>query len=114
MSDSKHSNSERRSETRFELRVPAKYLADDCRGKGTVENISRSGAWLDEVSKSPPAGTRLSLELRFFDGGAITLSARVVREADNGFAVQFVDVNPRTRELLEALLPSAADLTRKS
>ncbi len=96
------------SAPRFSLGIPARYQVrgEDLTATGRIENISKSGALLDDQSSEVPVGSRVRLSFSLYpDSRPIRLSAEVVRIAASGFAVRFTDVDPRNRKLLEAALP---------
>ncbi len=103
------------SAPRFSLGIPARYQVrgEDLTATGRIENISKSGALLDEQSYEVPVGSRVRLSFSLYpDSRPLQFSAEVVRIATCGFAVRFTNVDPRNRKLLEAALPMLDALKR--
>jgi hypothetical protein len=100
-------------ERRLALRVPVHGFAV-CYGDalpvcGRIENISRSGALLDIAGT--PSGAMLELELKVGTGTA-RVTARPVRIEQGArrtkLALQFADLSPMDREVLDAAIDEAA------
>jgi hypothetical protein len=74
-----------------------------------------TGARIEEATIPMSEGT--SLRMTFgsgIDGSSIRLSARVVRQTDSGFAVEFVSPDGPTRERLEVLVSEFGSLPPRS
>jgi hypothetical protein len=108
---------ERRAHPRVSLsdrKNPSRVLAS------TIVDLSLSGALL-EVGATLTPKSRYTVRLEKPDGPPLELSGEVVRSYVHGFdkdakglpavkyraAIQFVDVDPETRDDLERLLPPA-------
>jgi hypothetical protein len=108
---------ERRAHPRVSLKEresPARVVAS------TIVDLSLSGALLEVGSTLPPK-SRYTVQLERAEGGPIELSGEVVRSYVHGFekdekglpavkyraAIQFVDVDPETKDDLEQLLAPA-------
>ncbi len=103
------------SAPRFSLGIPARYQVrgEDLTATGRIENISKSGALVDDQSYEVPVGSRVRLSFSLYpDSRPLQLSAEVVRIATSGFAVRFTNVDPRNRKLLEAALPKLDAINR--
>jgi len=99
----------RRSAPRFELRAPAEY-SNGRDGRGTTENVSISGALIENISDPQPVGARLELRFSFFAGSyGTSFAGRVVRLTDRGFAVEFSELDGTQHRLLHNALPRGAD-----
>jgi len=98
------------SAPRFNLGIPARYQV---RGQepvetGLIQNISKSGALVENQSGGAAMGSQLRLSFSLFpDSQPLQFLAEVVRVADSGFAVRF-NLDPHNRKLLEAALPVVA------
>lgn len=101
---------ERRVAPRYHFRVPVRLTWSGQSATAMVQDMSSSGARVEEASCDPPEGTRLHLEFSFFVGSAsIPLGGEVVRTTETGgFAVRFTNVDARKSELLRVLLPKVA------
>ena len=77
---------------------------------GDVSDISVTGARIQHTGRMPEQGAKLRLGLSFFAHALpVPIHARVVRHTeDGGFAVEFEEVDFRTRILLRALLPNVS------
>jgi hypothetical protein len=99
----------RRSAPRFDLRAPTEY-SNGREGRGTTENISVSGALIENISDQRTVGTRLELRFSFFAGSYGTpFAGQVVRLTERGFAVEFSELDGTHRRLLHNALPRGAD-----
>jgi len=91
----------RRARPRVRVRFETQFRGRRTDGRGTVRNISTSGALIEPAKPLPLAGTRLVLRFSFYEGSVpIDVPARVVRETPGGFAVEFLGMDERTRSLL--------------
>lgn len=100
---------DRRREPRFNVRAPTEY-SDGRTGRGTTENVSLTGALLENISSQQPVGARLELHFSFFAGSYETpFAGHVVRLTELGFAVEFTDLDSSRRQLLHSALPRGAD-----
>lgn len=92
---------------RLALHALVDYQSGRGRGRGVTEDISISGARICEVDRLACVGERLSLRFAFFMGSySVPLLGEVVRKTEDGFAVRFVMLQRRHRELLLRALPS--------
>jgi CBS domain-containing protein len=94
---------EERVSPRFPARVAVRYLAEGVDGRGTLEDISATGARIGEASPRLAAGAALRLRIANAPGLAMELHGRVVRETEGGFAVEFSHVDEQLRSLLRFL-----------
>ncbi len=100
---------ERRIARRFDLRVPVEYEGSEAQGDGMTWDISVTGARIENASAPVERSAKVEIRSSFFPGSfEIELTAVVVRVTETGFAVRFVDLGPRQRELLSAVLPNTA------
>jgi hypothetical protein len=94
---------------RIAVSFSADFSGRQVEGRGTVRNISLSGALIEEASHLLIAGGDVELRFAFFEGSLpVALHAEVVRETPTGFAVRFVRVDPRVREILRTAIARAA------
>ncbi len=112
MVDRSKSNEQRPAQTGQLYRVPVrfsvKFSSKYCNGSGMVQNISSSGALIEDAEPPLLAGGEVKLEFSLFaDSLPIKIKARVVRETEEGFAVQFQKADPRTRQILRAAIKKA-------
>ncbi len=108
--------SERRRATRVPVRGTAILQSHAGALRGTVENLSRSGALLHVVAE--PMHRDHELELRLIDGSG-TISARTVRiEPDHArdgwrIAISFDRVDPAMRASIDASIDAALSAARR-
>ena len=95
-------------ESRKAERVPISSIgieAGTVCGVGRIYDVSATGLRVEECDVRPPLGdhTRLTFVLSV-DQPAFEVEAQVVRHTESGgFAVSFVAVEPRLRELVSSL-----------
>ena len=82
---------ERRVVDRIETRFEVVWAAGSLDGEGVLRNLSRSAAWIDEVSVQPPLGARIRvviLDLEEEERDPVLVDGVVVRRGSVGFAVE--------------------------
>ena len=102
-------DSDRRDAPRMPGRVH--YSAGRVEGEGLIHDLSLTGARVEEVSQNLAPGTRIEL---YFSVGQdrvpIHAQAEVVRQSRRGFAIRFVKLDNKMKDLLFAALPPAMAL----
>ncbi len=100
---------ERRQTPRFSICVPMEYEDHSVAGRGFTENVSLSGVLIEQPSSPAPIGENLLLRFSFFLGSFGTpFSGKVVRHAEDGFAIQFASLEEAELEILRKALPAGA------
>jgi hypothetical protein len=95
----------RRAKERVEMRVQVEFRGRRTRGRGFIRNISESGALVEDAEPLVVAGGRIRLRFAFFgDSLPVELPASVVRETEDGFAVQFSGLDARLRAVLALVI----------
>ncbi len=95
---------ERRVAPRFSVQVPTEY-ENSHKGSGIAEDVSLSGARIEHASISMAIQTEIRLRFSFFMGSFDTVfRGTVVRQTEDGFAVQFVDMGETQLEVLTKIL----------
>ncbi len=90
-----------RRKPRASVRFKVDYHGPSFEGTGTVLNISKTGALIEDCDRLLMTGIEIKLSFSFFeDSVPIEVPATVVRETDEGFGVQFTKLSPRTRSVL--------------
>lgn len=90
-----------RRKARASVRFKVAYHGPSFEGTGTVLNISKTGALIEDCDRLLMTGIDIRLSFSFFeDSVPIEVPATVVRETDQGFGVQFTKLSPRTRSVL--------------
>jgi hypothetical protein len=95
---------------RYAVSVGVGIMSEEGQMSGDVCDISVTGARIRHTGHVPPAGEKLRLGFSFFAHALpVPIRGRVVRHTeDGGFAVEFEEVDFRTRILLRALLPNVS------
>jgi hypothetical protein len=77
--------------------------------RGLTKNVSLSGVLIGQTSSPVPIGANLRLRFSFFLGSFATpLSGKVVRHAEEGFAIEFTSLEEAELEILRKALPGGA------
>ena len=98
----------RRRKLRIGVRFRAEFHGRRAQGGGVVLNISESGALIGEAQPLLVAGGRIRVRFSFLeDSLPVELPAKVVRETEDGFAISFLDTEPRTKNLLRIAISRA-------
>ena len=93
---------------RAKVRFKTDYFGRQVQGCGIVYDISTTGALIEESEHLLMAGGEVRLKFSFYDGSTpVEIDARVARETDKGFAVHFLEMNARTRNLLKVAISRA-------
>ena len=96
---------ERRAAPRFRLQGPVSFHSGDVGGSGRVRNISTRGAFIEAGSARLVAGTRCWLALLIdISRPQVHVTATVVRDAEDGFAVEFTERHERLKCALDLAL----------
>ncbi len=91
---------EQRAAPRFSVQAPTEY-GNSHMGSGFTKNVSLSGALIEHASISLAIQTEIRLRFSFFMGSFDTIFlGTVVRQAGDGFAVQFGDMGETQLEVL--------------
>ena len=100
---------ERRAAPRFSVQVPTEY-ENSHMGSGLTENVSLSGVLIEPASRSIAIQTEIGMRFSFFIGSFGTVfQGTVVRHTEDGFAVQFIDMDEAQLEVLRKILPEESD-----
>jgi CBS domain-containing protein len=83
------------------------FQAGDVEGRGTLEDISVTGARIEQAVPTLKAGTALRLRFAPDAGLTVELRGKVVRETESGFAVEFTHVPAALKTLLRLQLGQA-------
>ncbi len=106
--DSRQPNDEHRVAPRYRLSIPASYRSDAFKGTGLVQNISTSGALIEDATNLPTRGTALQIRLlalrtvlRLDGPNSLNLDVEVVRRTETGFGVCFVGDTHEVARILD-------------
>jgi hypothetical protein len=99
------SQNQKRFDNRRDLRIRTQfetlYSAGRMEGAGVLADISYSGARLDGVSHKPELGSVLRLYVFLHPVNPFELKGRVVRHTEKGFAIEYKDLDPEIRRLVD-------------
>ena len=99
---------ERRPAPRIRVQAPTEY-ENSHTGSGLTENVSLSGVLIERASVSIAIQTEIRLRFSFFMGSFGTeFRGTVVRHTEDGFAVQFSEMNEAQLEVLQ-MLPGTSE-----
>jgi hypothetical protein len=99
--DDQSSRQERRAAPRFSIKGPVNFEAGFTEGWGTLADISTKGARIDDADPRLKKGSRVGLMISLVEGALpIRVTAKVVRETERGFAVEFAELEPRLKQLI--------------
>jgi hypothetical protein len=98
----------KRASQRVHVRFPVSFTGHSTSGTAYAQNISVSGALLEDADPPLLAGGKIRLSFSLFpDSLPIEINAEVVRETEAGFAVRFSDLEVRAREVLRRAIVKA-------
>ena len=97
---------ERRYEVRIETRFEVVWSAGRLEGVGVLRNLSRSGAWIDEVSVQPPMYARIRIVILEDPRDPLVVEGVVVRRTTSGFSV---GIYPASSDAVRLLLDRLAE-----
>jgi hypothetical protein len=92
---------ERRIHPRYHARFVAFCSSGREEGEGRLRDLSYSGAQLADVALRPGIGTKVRLMVLIEPTPPFELSGTVVRELDDGFAIEFNELAPEVRNLVD-------------
>ena len=99
---------ENREAVRVDARFEIEYSGRSVSGTGVVRNISATGAFISDARPPLPSGGEIKLSFSLYEGATpVTVRAIVARETAEGFAVQFLEMDVRTRKILKTTLAKA-------
>ena len=90
-----------RQSSRYNASVKLLCSADRQEGPAELTNLSSGGALLTGLQWTPAPGSVCHIVLQAAPGSVLT--GRVVRAVEDGFAVEFEDLNPSAKSLLDDL-----------
>jgi len=92
-------SSDKRRGSRIRTRFETAYSAGREEGTGILANISCSGALLMEASLQARLGSKVRVYVLLSEPFEVT--GKVVRHVEGGFAIEFADVSPELRRLID-------------
>ena len=98
---------EMRRADRYTTALNAHYSSGSEEGIGVLANISYSGALVEDSSIKPSVGSRVRIYVfvepreQLAPPSPYELVGRVVRHSSSGFAIEYEDVDPEVRWLVD-------------
>ncbi len=90
-----------KSGRRRDARIRTQFETLCASGTAILMDISYSGALLGESSVVPDIGSVITLYVFLQPINPIELAGEVVRHTENGFAIEYKDVSPEVRRLVD-------------
>ncbi len=90
-----------KSGRRRDARIRTQFETLSASGTAVLTDISYSGALLGETSTKPGVGSLITLYVFVQPVDPIELAGEVVRHTENGFAIEYKDVNADVRRLVD-------------
>lgn len=95
----------KRYDNRRDLRVPTRfetlYSTGRFEGAGVLADVSYSGARVAGASDLPPLGSEIRLYVFLQPVSPFELTGRVVRHSGDGFAIEYKNLDPELRRLVD-------------
>jgi len=92
-------SSERQRGSRIRTRFETVYSGGRQDGSGILSEISYSGALLTGTSLQPRLGSKVRVYILLSDPFEVV--GKVVRYVESGFAIEYADVSPELRRLID-------------
>ena len=105
--------SDKRRGSRIRTRFETTYSVGREEGTGILAEISHSGALLTQASVQPRLGSKIRVYVLLSE--PFEVAGKVVRHVDDGFAIEYADVSPELRRLIDdaaAVVGEPSDLPR--
>lgn len=88
-------------EARIQTRFEALYSTGRREGAGVLVDISYTGALFHESSIKPELGTEVRAFVFVMPINPFEISGQVVRHTEDGFAIEYKDLDPIVRALVD-------------
>jgi hypothetical protein len=92
-------SSDKRRGARIRTRFETAYSVGREEGTGILANISYSGALLMETSLQARLGSKVRVHVLLSE--PFEVAGKVVRHVEGGFAIEYADVSPELRRLID-------------
>jgi hypothetical protein len=105
--------SDKRRGARIRTRFETAYSAGREEGTGILAEISCSGALLTQASLQPRLGSKVRVHVLLSE--PFEVAGKVVRHVEGGFAIEYADVSPELRRLIDdaaAVVGEPSDVPR--
>ena len=108
------SQDEKRRNLRIKVQFESLYSGDRQEGAGVLADISHSGALVEGASLQPKVGSKLRLYVFLQPVSPFELAGHVVRTTPEGFAIEYNEVTPEIRALVDDMAAIVAVPDRSS
>jgi hypothetical protein len=92
---------DKRAHPRFQTRFDALCSSGSEEGAGTLSDLSYQGARVEDASIRPAIGTKIRLYVFIQPVSPFELHGYVVRHTDEGFAIEFANIEPEIARLVD-------------
>jgi hypothetical protein len=92
---------DRRWNSRIRTHFEISYSSGREDGSGILANISYSGALLTRTSVQPRLGSHVRVFVLLSEDSPFEVVGKVVRHVEDGFAIEYADLSPELRRLVD-------------
>jgi hypothetical protein len=92
---------DRRWNSRIRTHFEISYSSGREDGSGILANISYSGALLTQTSVQPRLGSQVRVFVLLNEDAPFEVVGKVVRHVEDGFAIEYADLSPEVRRLID-------------
>ena len=94
-------SADKRRNSRIRTHFETSYSSGREDGSGILANISYSGALLTHTSIQPGLGSQVRVYVLLSEDSPFEIVGQVVRHGEDGFAIEYADLSPELRRLVE-------------
>lgn len=94
-------SADRRRNFRIRTHFETTYSTDRQEGSAILANISYSGALLIHASVQPRVGSQVRVYVLLTEDSPFVIVGKVVRHVEGGFAIEYADLSPEVRRLVD-------------
>lgn len=94
-------SADRRRNFRIRTHFEATYSTERQEGSAILANISYSGALLTQASLQPRLESQVRVYVLLNEDFPFVIVGRVVRHVEDGFAIEYADLSPEVRRLVD-------------
>jgi hypothetical protein len=105
-------SADRRRNSRIRTRFETSYSSGREDGLGLLANISYSGALLTQTSLQPRIGSQVRVFIFLSEQAPFVIIGQVVRHVEDGFAIEYADLSPELRRLIDDAAAMVGDPAR--
>ncbi|HME73167.1 MAG TPA: PilZ domain-containing protein [Myxococcota bacterium] len=94
-------SADKRRNPRIRTHFETTYSSGRQDGSGILANISYSGALLTQTSVQPRLGSQVRVYVLLNEDFPFVVVGQVVRHVEDGFAIEYADLSPELRRLVD-------------